>query len=424
LRAGDIIPLTVERPAAGGRMIARLDGQVVLVADAIPGERVQARIERVGKGVAYAQTMSVDERSGDRRDPFADPLCGGCLYSHIAYPRQLAIKGEVIADAFRRIGRVTLPGPVAVAGSPEDGYRMRARLHVRGHRLGFFRENSHDVCDARATRQLLPATSDALERLMAAMRSLGLDAVREIELSENIDASERVVFLDAAAALDASTLERLAGTDGLTGLGSAFGAFGSPYVTDSLTIGESALMLRRHVQSFFQGNRHLLGGLVAHVTERVPVGGTVLDLYAGVGLFAVAAAVIRGASVVAVEGDAYAADDLHANAAAAGGQVTTVRGAVEGIAAGMFGAWGRAAGRPAAETVIVDPPRTGLSREAMDKVLTLTTPRLIYVSCDVATLARDARRLVDDGYAIERIDGFDLFPNTPHVETVVVFTRT
>ena len=424
MRAGDIIPLTVERPAAGGRMIARLDGQVVLVADAIPGERVQARIERVGKGVAYAQTMSVEERSGDRRDPFADPLCGGCLYSHIAYPRQLAIKGEVIADAFRRIGRVTLPGPVAVAGSPEDGYRMRARLHVRGHRLGFFRENSHDVCDARATRQLLPATSDALERLMAAMRSLGLDAVREIELSENIDASERVVFLDAAAALDASTLERLAGTDGLTGLGSAFGAFGSPYVTDSLTIGESALMLRRHVQSFFQGNRHLLGGLVAHVTERVPVGGTVLDLYAGVGLFAVAAAVIRGASVVAVEGDAYAADDLHANAAAAGGQVTTVRGAVEGIAAGMFGAWGRAAGRPAAETVIVDPPRTGLSREAMDKVLTLTTPRLIYVSCDVATLARDARRLVDDGYAIERIDGFDLFPNTPHVETVVVFTRT
>ena len=423
MRAGDIIPLTVERPAAGGRMIARLDGQVVLVADAIPGERVQARIERVGKGVAYAQTMSVEERSGDRRDPFADPLCGGCLYSHIAYPRQLAIKGEVIADAFRRIGRVTLPGPVAVAGSPEDGYRMRARLHVRGHRLGFFRENSHDVCDARATRQLLPATSDALERLMAAMRSLGLEAVREIELSENIDASERVVFLDAAAALDASTLERLAGTDGLTGLGSAFGAFGSPYVTDSLTIGESALMLRRHVQSFFQGNRHLLGGLVAHVTERVPVGGTVLDLYAGVGLFAVAAAVIRGASVVAVEGDAYAADDLHANAAAAGGQVTTVRGAVEGIAAGMFGAWGRAAGRPAAETVIVDPPRTGLSREAMDKVLTLTTPRLIYVSCDVATLARDARRLVDDGYAIERIDGFDLFPNTPHVETVVVFKR-
>jgi 23S rRNA (uracil1939-C5)-methyltransferase len=424
LTSGQTIPLTIEKPAAGGRMIARVDGQVVLVADAIPGERVQARIERVGKGVAYARTLSVEVPSGDRRPPFADPLCGGCLYSHIAYRRQLEIKSEVIADAFRRIGRLELPAAVVVAASREDGYRMRARLHVRGHRLGFFRENSHDVCDARATRQLLTATSDALERLMAAMRSLGLEAVREIELSENVDASERVVFLDAAAALDDSTLERLAGTDGLTGLGSAFGAFGSPYVTDSLTIGESVLTLRRHVQAFFQGNRHLLGDLVAHVAGRVPIGGAVLDLYAGVGLFAVAAATIRGASVVAVEGDAYAAEDLHANGAAAGGQITTVRGAVEGIGAGVYGAWGRTAGRPAVETIIVDPPRTGMSREALDAALRLNASKLIYVSCDVATLARDARRIVDHGYTIDRVDAFDLFPNTPHVETVVVFSRT
>ena len=403
-------------------MIARLDGQVVLVADAIPGERVQARIERLGKGVAYAQTVSVEERSPDRRDPFADPLCGGCLYSHIAYPRQLEIKGEVVADAFRRIGRVTLPGPVAVAASPEEGYRMRARLHLRGHRLGFFRENSHDVCDARATRQLLPATADALERLMAAMRSLGLADVREVELSENIDASERVVFLDASAVIDASTLERLAGTDGLTGLGSAFGAYGSPYVTDSLTIGDRSLRLRRHVQSFFQGNRHLLGDLVAHVAARVPVGSAVLDLYAGVGLFSVAAALVCGARVLAIEGDAYAADDLHANGAAAGGMITTIRGAVEGIGTQLL-SWGRASGVPAIESVIVDPPRTGLSRTALESVLALVAPRVIYVSCDPATLARDSRRIVDAGYAIERIDGFDLFPNTPHVETVVVFTR-
>jgi 23S rRNA (uracil1939-C5)-methyltransferase len=424
LTPGQTVPLTIEKPAAGGRMIARVDGQVVLVADAIPGERVQARIERVGKGVAYAQTLSVEEPSDDRRNPFADPQCGGCVYSHIAYPRQLEIKSKVIADAFKRIGRLELPAAVAVAGSPEYGYRMRARLHVRGHRLGFFRENSHDVCDARATRQLLPATSDVLDRLMAAMRSLGLDAVREIELSENVDASQRVVFLDAAAALDDSTLERLADTDGLTGLGSVFGAYGSPYVTDSLTIGESSLNLRRHVQAFFQGNRHLIGDLVAHVAERVPIGSAVLDLYAGVGLFSVAAAVTRGARVVAVEGDAYAADDLHANAAASGGQITTVRGAVEGIATGVFATWGRAGGRPAVETIIVDPPRTGMSQDAVDKVLKLAAPRLLYVACDVATLARDARRIVDHGYAIDRVDGFDLFPNTPHVETVVVFSRT
>ena len=106
------------------------------------------------------------------------------------------------------------------------------------------------------------------------------------------------------------------------------------YVTDTITIGDAGLRLRRHVLAFFQGNRYLLRDLVAHVTDRVPIGGAVLDLYAGVGLFSVAAAIIRGAAVVAVEGDAYAADDLHANAAAAGGQITTVRGAVEGIATG------------------------------------------------------------------------------------------
>ena len=113
LTPGQTVPLTIEKPAAGGRMIARVDGQVVLVADAIPGERVQARIERVGKGVAYAQTLSVEEPSGDRRDPFTDPLCGGCLYSHIAYRRQLEIKSEIIADAFRRIGRLELPAAKA-----------------------------------------------------------------------------------------------------------------------------------------------------------------------------------------------------------------------------------------------------------------------------------------------------------------------
>ena len=417
LNAGQTVPLEIEKPAAGGRMIARVDGQVVLVADAIPGERVQARVERVSKGVVYAQTLSVEERSADRRDPLPDPLCGGCVYSHIAYPRQLDLKAQVIADAFKRIGRLELPATVAVAASPEEGYRMRARFHVRGHRLGFFRENSHEVCDVRATRQLLPATADTLDRLVAAMRSLGLDSVREVEWSENIDASERAAFLDAGIRIDEPTLARLAGTEGLSGLGSAWGAFGSPHVSDSMMIGDCRVTLRRHVQAFFQGNRYLLRDLVAHVAGQVPDGAAVLDLYAGVGLFSVAAAAARRAAVVAVEGDLFAADDLQANAAAAGGSITTLRAAIESIGPGLS-----ASGRKF-DTVIVDPPRTGLSREALDNVLRVEAAQLIYVSCDVATLARDARRIVDHGYAVGQVDAFDLFPNTPHVETVVVFRR-
>jgi 23S rRNA (uracil1939-C5)-methyltransferase len=410
LRPGDSVALTVEKPAAGGRMIARAGGQVVLVAGAIPGERVQARIERVTKGVAHADTIAIDERSPDRREPFVEPVCGGSLYSYIAYPRQLTLKSEVIADAFRRIARLELPASVAVAASPEEGYRMRARLHVRGQGLGFFREGTHDICDARATRQLLPSTCDVLDRLAAAMRSLGGGEIREVELTENADASERVVHFDAAQPLDRRVIERLAAIEGLTP---------GPYVVDAIRVGGCSLTLRRHVLAFFQGNRYLLGDLVAHVVERVPIGAGLVDLYAGVGLFAVAAAATRAASVTAVEGDPHAAADLHANAARVG-RITTMKGAVEGLFTGASRMLRQKTSGPLAETVIVDPPRTGMSREALDTVLALGAPRLIYVSCDVATLARDARRLVDGGYALERVDAFDLFPNTPHVESVVV----
>src|SRR5580704_2257880 len=145
LSAGHTLPLTIEKPAAGGRMIARVDGQVVLVSGAIPGERVLARIERVGKGVAYAQTIDIEEASADRRAVEGEPGCGGCLYAHIAYPRQIGIKSLVIADAFARIARLPLPAAVTVAASPEQGYRMRARLHMRNGQIGFFRERTPDL---------------------------------------------------------------------------------------------------------------------------------------------------------------------------------------------------------------------------------------------------------------------------------------
>ena len=395
-------------------MIARVDGQVVLVSGAIPGESVRARVERVGRGVAYAETLAIETPSPDRRDMFADPRCGGCLYGHIAYARQLEIKSQVIADAFARIGRLALPSVVPVKASPEHGYRLRARLHVRGGRFGFFREGTHDLCDARGTQQLLPDTCDALDRLAQAIRSTGTDIVQGVELAENVAADQRVVHLDTSRPPDVRLLEVVRSTQGLTP---------PPFVTDALTIGEATLTLRRHALSFFQGNRFLLRDLVAHVVERVPVGSTVADLYAGVGLFAVSAAVLRGAWVVAVEGDRVAAEDLHANAQAAGGQLTTARQPVEHFAAWFPRVMSKQSRPLTIETVIVDPPRTGMSREALDGLLSLHAARIIYVSCDVATLARDARRIVNAGYTIARADAFDLFPNTPHVETVVMFEK-
>ncbi len=162
--------------------------------------------------------------------------------------------------------------------------------------------------------------------------------------------------------------------------------------------------------TFFQGNRYLISDLVAHVVGLVEQGSTVVDLYAGAGLWAVGAALTRGARVTAVEGDRLAALDLEANAVSANGGVVAVHQSVENFT--------RTA-RIQPDTLILDPPRTGLSREARDGVAGLGARTIIYVSCDVATLARDSRHLVDAGYVIRRVDGFDLFPNTPHVETVV-----
>lgn len=413
---GQTLPLTIEKPAAGGRMIARLDGQVVLVSGAIPGERVRVRVERVSKGVAFAETIAVEQASADRRDPAGDLLCGGTLLAHVAYPRQLDIKSAVVADAFARIGHVALPGPVPVAPSPEEGYRMRARLHVRGGRIGFFREGTHDLCDPRQTRQLLPASCDVLDRLAAALRSVRADAVKEVELAENVDASQRVVALETAAPLDSRVIGRLDGTVGLTGLTAGGIGFGDLQVIDSLPVGDGRVVsLARDVRAFFQGNRYLLSPFVTHVIAQVPAGGHLLDLYAGVGLFAIPAALTTGARVTAVEGDAVTEAALHRNAATSGANVAAVHEPVESYVVRLPQGSGGA--------VIVDPPRTGMSRDALEGVLKVAAARLIYVSCDVATLARDTRRIVDAGYAITRADAFDMFPNTPHVETVVVFDR-
>jgi 23S rRNA (uracil1939-C5)-methyltransferase len=405
---GESVVLTVEKPAAGGRMIARVNGQIVLVGGAIPGERVTARVERVGKGVIYAETIGVDTASPDRRAVAADPLCGGCLYAHIGYARQLEIKAQVIADAFGRIGRLTLPAAVRVAPSPEDGYRMRARLHVRGRRAGFYREGTHEMCDVRQTRQLLPATCDALESFVNELAALGLDAVSEIELSENVDASERALFADLRGGGDARIRERLAAIAGVTGVGP------DASVTDRIAVeGGPAVVFRRNVRSFFQGNRYLLSGLAAHVAGLVPADIDLLDLYAGSGLFSLTAAAARRARVTAVEGDRFAVADLKTNASAHAGVHVHHKPVEEFLDAKQA----------TPGVVVVDPPRTGLSRAAIDGVIRLGAGRLIYVSCDPATLARDARRFVDAGYTIERADAFDLFPNTPHVETVVVFEQ-
>ena len=414
MNRGDRVRLTIERPAAGGRMIARHEGAIVLVSGAIPGEVVEAEIEKVQRGTAWAAAREVLERSPDRLDQVPDGACGGSVLAHVAYERQRAIKSAIISDALRRLGRITLDAPAEVAASPIDGYRMRARLHVRNGRIGFFREGTHSLCDARPTRQLTTAAMDAIESLERSLSRLERPTVSEIELSENVAATERAVHLELVPDADPSRLATLTKVDGLTGATSApldhprtMELWGSPFVTDRI----NGATVTRHARSFFQGNRYLLNALVDHVMEKITAA-PILDLYAGVGLFSVAAAASGKGTVVAVEGDRHAAADLRRNAE--GHDITPVAGAVEEFLH-------RPAGRFA--TVIVDPPRTGMSKAAAAGVIGMRAPRVVYVSCDIATLARDARHLLDAGYRLDGVRGFDLFPNTAHVETVIAFAR-
>ena len=212
--------------------------------------------------------------------------------------------------------------------------------------------------------------------------------------------------------------------EGVTGLTWSDGSgpvtwqgFGDPVVSDELDVGAAGVgpvRLQRHARAFFQGNRFLLPGLVRRVIAACP-DGPVIDLYAGVGLFGVALAASGRHQVTAVEGHPASAADLAVNAAPLGGAIAVVESPVERYLG---------AARPARPfTAILDPPRTGMTREATASVLALLAERVVFVSCDVATFARDLRKFLDAGYSLDSLEGFDLFPNSAHVEVLGVLSR-
>jgi 23S rRNA (uracil1939-C5)-methyltransferase len=186
---------------------------------------------------------------------------------------------------------------------------------------------------------------------------------------------------------------------------------GTPTITE--TVSPPGPSLSRHAPSFFQGNRFLVGALASRVVD-LARGERVVDLYSGVGLFALGIAA-RGAEVLAVEGDEMSGADLVRNAEALTATVDVLRAPVEDALQEA------PATRP--DTIVVDPPRTGLSPAALEGVLRWEAARVVYVSCDPPTLARDAKMLLAGGCQLTSLEAFDFFPNTPHVETLAVFDQ-
>lgn len=363
---------------------------------------MRARIERRQKQVLFAEVVDVLAPSPDRRVPACDLACGGSSYAHIRYDRQRALKAEIIGDAFRRIAKLPLEPPEVLA-SPENGYRMRARLHASGGRVGFFREGTHTVCDAGATGQLLPETLAAVDEFCAANAGR-ISSAGGVSVSENVPATERVFHIESP---DNDGLMASSPVAMIEDSAETIWPDGGP-----LPAGTRWL---RRASSFFQGNRFLLGALIEDVIACAAGAEHVADLYAGGGLFSVALAAL-GAHVTAIESDPSSGADLLDNAEPYGDLITPMPIAVE-IAVKR-----RLAARP--DLVILDPPRVGASEEAVAGLAGWRAPRIIYVSCDPPTLARDAAKIVKAGYALESMAAFDLFPNTPHVEVVATFAKT
>lgn len=429
LRPGDVIELDIEKAVYRGQGLGRHEGQVVFVPRAVPGDRVRVRIEAGTAGYVRGRIEQVlGQATGRRAAPCAlFDRCGGCAYQAYDYASQLSVKEAVLRETLAR-ARVEWAGPIAMHASPEVGWRMRASLHVHygadGLRLGLHEEGSHRVTDLETCLQLSPAMNGAQRALAKALarRPDWARHVQDVDLAEAPDGGQLVASLEtdleppAAAALGALA----EAMPSLTGLGVVAGAGrarrfmplrGEPWIDATV----QGLRLRAHVRSFFQGNRFLLGDLVAAVTGLTPAGGSVLDLYAGVGLFALPLAA-RAERVRGVEIDAGAVGDADRNVERSGlGNVRIERGDVAAALRGTEAAED--------ERIVLDPPRAGAGAEVVRGIARRRPLSVVYVSCDPATLARDLKGFAAEGYVPAAVELFDLFPDTFHLETVVALRR-
>ena len=379
------------RMASDGRALGRLDGKVVFVPYAIPGETVHLEIEREHSGWLQGRLRDVIEVSPDRVKPacshFGPQGCGGCQWQHIGYAAQLHFKTEIVRDQFRRLGKFP-QAPVAAALPVGEAfaYRNHVQLHISPEGPGYIRADQKGVLPIRSC----PLMADRLARMFTELSSLGGEG-RRIFIRTGLRSGEEIVVLELA---DGSL-------SNISGCG---------------CIHEEVLGIRYRISasSFFQVNTMGAEALVTTVLEMIEPGGedSILDLYSGVGLFSLALAQ-RVRSVVAVESYSQAVSDARCNLKAAGLEnCRLIEGPVHDVLEELNADFG---------AVIVDPPRSGCGKHVMNQLAALHPARIVYVSCDPATLARDARYLADRGYCLSHVLPLDLFPQTFHVECAALF---
>ena len=429
-----------------GQGVARApDGMAVFVRDAIAGEVAEIALEHVGKTAAYGRIVRLETVSPhrvSRRCPLGK-RCGGCAFWHMDYAEELRLKGQRVRDALARIGGVD-PGPVEVLGGVCEGYRNKAQYPVApgadGPVAGFYMARTHQVLPVERCYIQDPWADEARRAVTAWMAAADVPAydelrhrglVRHIYVRTAREGAQVCVVGNgpAPASVPALTERLRAALPDLRGvlwnvntrrgnvvLGEEFQVlWGRPWLEETLC----GLTFRLSPRSFFQVNRDQAERLYRLALDMARLGPetTALDLYCGTGTITLCMA-RRAGQVYGVEVVAAAVADAEANAARNGVENARFWCADAGEAAARFA---REGVRP--EVILVDPPRKGLGLEVIEAIAQMEPARIVYVSCDPATLARDVARLLPHGYRLEQTRAVDMFPRCAHVETVVLLSK-
>jgi 23S rRNA (uracil1939-C5)-methyltransferase len=431
------LDLTIEKLVYGGDGLARLPAderarrKTVFVPFVLEGEQIEAALMQQKSEFARARVRRVLRPSQARVEPRCPYFlrCGGCHYQHATYEHQLEIKVAILKESLARIAKLQLATELQVHPSPPWNYRNRTRLRVHGapFALGYYRFGSHSLLPVEEC----PISSPLINRAIAAIWELGRvgkvpEAISEIEFFANREDTQLLLHLYLSGSVgQADLLQGFCAplVQALPEISSLVRSPAEPVphapraeAPPLLIHGACGLTYRGtygdyrvSAGAFFQVNRYLTDELVNIVTETCG-GGTALDLYAGVGLFAVPLA-RSFERVVAVESSQTSHSDLRYNSP---GNVRAVRATTEQHLQSFS---------DPPDLVVVDPPRGGLGEAVAQALGRLQAPRLTYVSCDPATLARDLRVLTAAGYAIEQAHLVDLFPQTFHLESVLQLVK-
>lgn len=426
--------MRIDSIAHGGEGIGTLpSGKRVFVPLAAPGDQVEVEIVERRPRYERGRILRVLEPGPERVAPVCPHAedCGGCQLQHLSIEGQLRAKERVFYDALERLGRIgrdAIGAAHPVLPSPRPfRYRIRARLRASGACLGYLRRQSHELVPIQTCHLLVSELEDLVSAVRERLRERPIPWLAAVEFCVGEDGNGAVALEPGPAAPPdwAGGVESWLEIPGLVGVvvltvrkGEPAEILGDPLLSRSAPLApDSTLLFRPDVfaQANAAANEHLVRAAVEELDPRP--GMEVLELFAGTGNFSLAVAA-RGARVMAIEGDPIAsALARQAVAASPWGERIRVMRADARRAVDRLGREGRRY-----DSVLLDPPRTG-AREVLEGIVRLGPSRIVYVSCDPATLARDLRILVDSGYRVVSTRPIDMFPQTYHVEGVACLER-